>query len=137
MKQGFFQITTKLFLMDGNHLLILQDRQSGTADLPGGRITQDEFHAAWSQALRRELLEELGPQVQLTVQPQPLFAFPHFVLSDATDALGLAFRGSYLGGTIVLSDEHDRWEWVRLATLEPHGVFPPTLARAVERFALL
>lgn len=40
---GFFQITQKLFLRDGNQLLVLRDRKSGHGDLPGGRMNEDEF----------------------------------------------------------------------------------------------
>lgn len=132
---GTFQITTKLFLMDGNHLLILNDRKSGTGDLPGGRLTQAEIHMPWTEALLREVVEELGPKVRISIQRGPLFAFPHWIVESAQDAMGLAFRGSYLGGPIVLSEEHDSFRWVPIHSYDPDGTFSPTLALALKRFA--
>ncbi len=134
MKPGVFQVTTKLFLLDGTHLLTLRDRDSGTGDLPGGRLEQSEFNEPWEQAVEREVREELGDRILVSIHPESLFVFPHFILKDRVDALGVAFRGTYLGGPLELSEEHDRWKWVNLKSYEPEGFFPPTLAAAIRRF---
>lgn len=134
MDHGSFQITTKVFLMDGNHLLILKDRASGLADLPGGRITQSELHAPWLNAVHRELREELGSGVQLVVRPRPIFVFPHIILKENKDALGVAFPGRYFGGQIDLSDEHDSLEWINPLVGSPSWAFPPTLEQAMKQF---
>lgn len=129
-----FQITLKLFLMAGSHLLVLRDQKSQTGDLPGGRITGAEFTGPWHSALERELREELGTGLRAVIRSEPLFVFDHLILEEQAPALGIAFQGSYLGGPLTLSDEHDHFEWVELSSYEPEGFFASTMARAVRRF---
>ena len=42
-KHGLFQITQKVFIRNGNLLLVMKDKKSGAGDLPGGRMNEDEF----------------------------------------------------------------------------------------------
>jgi len=133
MEPGSFQITLKVFLEKDGEFLVLRDRDSGTGDLPGGRLGRDEFYEPWHRALEREFREELGEDVRYRLEEEPLFIFPHFVIKDQTEALGVAYRARYLGGKIVLSEEHDQMSWEKTDAYNPDGFFPPTLAAAVRR----
>lgn len=137
VEPGFFQITLKVMLIKGNQFLILRDAIAQTGDLPGGRLAQTEFYQSWVDALRRELHEELGPDVQYTLHEEPLFHFPHRILSAQTDALGIVYRATYRGGNLQISDEHDDFAWVSLDTYDPTGFFSASMAAAIRRFQAL
>ncbi|HMV65975.1 MAG TPA: NUDIX domain-containing protein, partial [Myxococcota bacterium] len=126
---GRFEITLKALLVRDGRALVLRDRLSGQADLPGGRITQAELHGPWLDALRREIAEELGDGVVVELPAEPAFVFPHVLPTSRGDALGMMWIGRWTRGEPVLSDEHDRWELVPLA--EAASRFRETLAPAV------
>lgn len=110
MNNGSFQITLKLLLWDKNRFLYLKDRVTGFGDLPGGRILQNE-HYNWIEALKREILEELGI-LNYNINPDPVYCFPHFVSKDQKDSVAILFEGKYIGGTINLSEEHEEFKWI-------------------------
>lgn len=134
MEPGFFQITLKVFLRRGGTFLVLHDRVGQVGDLPGGRLSHAEFYEDWAACIRRELREELGPDVTYTLDEEPVFLFPHYIVSAETDGLGVAYRADYTGGAIRLSDEHDGYAWEPIATYDPAGVFTEHMARAVRRY---
>lgn len=128
---GRFEITFKALLLRDGAALILRDRVSGKADLPGGRITQAELHQPWPDALRREITEELGAAAIVEVDGEPLFSFPHVLPTSRGDAVGMMWIGQWTGGELTLSPEHDQWELVPLAQVADR--FVETLAPAVAR----
>lgn len=122
-KHGFFQITQKLFLRKGDELLILRDRKSGLGDLPGGRMNEDEFFEDWNLSIEREIEEELGPQIKIKVFPKPLFVHKHKVNEGNFPCIIIAYHANFLGGEIILSDEHDYIAWKNVRTFEPNPLF--------------
>ncbi|MBU43060.1 MAG: hypothetical protein CMN76_07585 [Spirochaetaceae bacterium] len=112
--------------------LVLTDSSSGEGDLPGGRINQDEFYSDFHDCLAREVTEELGA-VEYLLNPYPLFVFPHFVAKDGKDALGVAYVGRYLSGSLQLSEEHNHFQWYRFAD-SPEPAFRSTMLAAVNIF---
>ena len=76
-KHGLFQITQKVFIRNGNLLLVMKDKKSGAGDLPGGRMNEDEFFLDWMDSLNRELIEELGSNFQVKINPVPIFVHKH------------------------------------------------------------
>tara|TARA_B100001939_G_scaffold348218_1_gene374253 strand:- start:3806 stop:4330 length:525 start_codon:yes stop_codon:yes gene_type:complete len=149
---GRFQITLKLFLWspelsdDANvvkntdsdtspksgYFLVMQDSATGQGDLPGGRINRDEIYDPFERSLAREVQEELG-QIQYRMNPDPLFIFPHFVARDQTEALGIAYAGQLLGGSLELSDEHNHYFWASMNEDVPE-IFTDTMRSAVHTF---
>lgn len=128
---GRFEVTLKALLLRDGAALVLRDRVSGKADLPGGRITQAELHRPWIDALRREITEELGAAAIVEVEGEPLFSFPHVLPTSRGDAVGMMWIGQWTGGELTLSSEHDQWEFVPLAQVADR--FVETLAPAVAR----
>ena len=133
MTPGFFQISLKLFLMRGDELLILRDRASKYGDLPGGRLGETEIYLPFPESLGREIREELGESVRYSLNPEPLFVFPHKMIAGH-EALGIAFIGRYEGGEIELSEEHGQMKWENVRSFDPRSVFFAHLLDAVLRF---
>lgn len=128
---GRFPITLKVLVVREGLALVLRDRGSGYADLPGGRIEPGEVGPPWLPALRRELAEELGPY-PVVVAEEPSLLFAHHIHATGEEALGILFLGCGDDGEIVLSDEHDGLAWVPWAALGDVD-FPPTMLAAVRR----
>lgn len=142
LEPALFQITLKIFLCHGDRLLVLHDRVGQTGDLPGGRFGAGEIYRDWRESALRELAEELGESIadQARIGAEPLFYFPHFVDASGYEALGIAYRATLdlptdaPPPTPVLSEEHDRFEWVPIADYDPMPVFRDYLLQAVRRF---
>ncbi|MEM1125246.1 MAG: NUDIX hydrolase [Bacteroidota bacterium] len=137
MEPGFFQISLKVFLRRDGAFLVLRDQLTQLGDLPGGRLGQDELYGTWTEAVHRELTEELGPDASYLLHPEPLFTFPYYIPSAGTDALGVAYVADYLGGSIHLSEEHDAAHWVSIDQYDPADHFSDHIGRAVRRFQRL
>ncbi|ALO24488.1 NUDIX hydrolase [Leptospira borgpetersenii serovar Ballum] len=133
-KHGFFQITQKLFLRKGDELLILRDRKSGLGDLPGGRMNEDEFFEDWNLSIEREIEEDLGPQIKIKVFPKPLFVHKHKVNEGNFPCIIIAYHANFLGGEIILSDEHDYIAWKNVRTFEPNPLFTEYMLDAVNLY---
>lgn len=133
-KHGFFQITQKLFLRDGNLLLVLRDRKSGHGDLPGGRMNEDEFFQDWTESISREISEELGSNIQIEVKPKPIFVHKHRVNEGNHPCIILAYDAKRIEGKVELSDEHDYMEWVDIKSFDPKKLFSEYMLEAVQLY---
>lgn len=130
-KHGFFQITQKLFLRDGDLLLVMRDRKSGFGDLPGGRMDEDEFYSDWVLSIQREVSEELGPNVKVDINPKPFLIHKHKVNEGNHPCIILGYHASLVSGQIIMSDEHDFMEWVNVKTYNPSPLFTEYMLDAV------
>ncbi len=133
-RHGFFQITQKLFLRDRDKLLILRDRKSGYGDLPGGRMTEEEFFGDWLQSLRREIGEELGNEFHYEIEPEPFLVHRHRIIQGNHPCIIIGYKGIFQGGTIHMSEEHDFMNWVRIQEYNPQGFFAEYMLEAVKKY---
>lgn len=129
---GYFQITLKVLLWDKDFFLYLKDAISGKGDLPGGRITRNEFFD-WHAGLKRELEEELGRELQFEISPLPGFCFPHYIEKDKNHAVVVLFEGQYLGGKIQISGEHVSYDWLH-KDADLGKYFSDTFLKGLEHF---
>jgi 8-oxo-dGTP pyrophosphatase MutT (NUDIX family) len=133
-KHGFFQITQKLFLRDGDSLLVLRDQKSGHGDLPGGRMNEDEFFDDWTQSIFREINEELGEDINREVNPIPIFVHKHRVNDGNFPCIIIAYDAKLIDGNVKLSDEHDYMEWVDIKKFDPKNLFSEYMLDAVQLY---
>lgn len=133
-KHGFFQITQKVFIRKKNLLLVLRDRKSQIGDLPGGRISEDEFFADWLMSVRRELVEELGGGCIINVEAEPFLVNKHIVEDGKHPCIILAYKAEFVSGQVVISEEHDLFEWVDVFSYKPETLFKGFMLEVVQKY---
>lgn len=120
MKSYSIAVKTVIVNEAGETLLLRRSASNtsfvGCWEWPGGKVDPGEDFAA---AVLRECKEETGLDVEVTgLAGATEFEMPkvHVVL--------LCMEARIVGGEIVLSHEHDAWEWTPLGELA-HCRFPP------------
>lgn len=117
-----------------SEFLMLKYRNMEFWALPGGAMEKDETVMG---CLHRELREELG-EVQVEVLG---IAVARSFICDGLPAVSLIFLGTYLGGEIRLSDEHDAYRWTHIAEVEKGELTHPydidIFQRAAKLYPLL
>ncbi len=122
------RVAMKAVIVRDGKLLMLREASTyedgthpGRYHFPGGRINPGE---PFMDGLKREVLEETGLDC---VPGQPLFVGEWFpVIKGKPNHIVAVFIVCETSGQdIVLSDEHDDFQWVDLAALEKLDVVPP------------
>ena len=87
----------------------------GCWEWPGGKVAPGEDFAS---AVVRETREETGLDVEITgLVGATAFETPKFLIVQ------LCMEARITGGDIVLSHEHDAWDWAPLTTLGSRRLF--------------
>ena len=119
-----YNVAVKAFVRKGDQVLIMDDAfESGWGDLPGGRIGVGEFDMPLEEVLRREVTEELGPNIHYRINgPVALFRHrrPEVTEKNLPERriLMIGFELKYESGEIQLSDEHTGYHWLSLDEAE-------------------
>lgn len=125
-EKDLYFVAVKLFLRDGNKLLITHDI-FGSWDLPGGRIRKEEFDKPLESVIKRKIREELGAEVKYKLgEPNVFFRVEreeHNLRGQKVRIFAVGYDATYLGGTIQLGDHHDQKEWVDIKTFQPEKYF--------------
>lgn len=109
---AYFQVATKALLFSGGKLLVLVT-PDGYVDFPGGRVDEGEVELAWSEVLKREMAEELGPDVHFAIGSTLFVAKRSYHYEGKTYHIAaIYFASEYWGGTLQLSDEHTGYQWM-------------------------
>lgn len=125
-------VAAKAYVFKNDKLLILRkpekDRLGGsfpetTIDFPGGKLEAGE---SWETGLLREVAEE----VQLSISVgMPFNAWSR--MGKHRQILGVDFLAEWVCGDVVLSEEHDAYEWLTLKELRAtKDVLLPDIERA-------
>ncbi len=123
-------VAVTVLVFRGEHLLTMQ-RAADAAAGPGvwegvsGRVRPDEDPL---DAARRELLEETS--LEAAVRPRPVDVYAASRRGEPMTVI--VFAADHRRGEVVLSQEHDAFQWVALAELSALGV-PPRLIEAARR----
>lgn len=135
-----YQVALKLFVVDGESLLLLGDaRHNGLLDLPGGRINIGEETLPLQQILEREVAEELGESFRFELlSQQPVALFRNFPTESKTGRqlkiFLLGFAARQTGGEITLSDEHNSVCWKKISEINASKCFSPFFADGFKQF---
>lgn len=94
-----------------NGLVLVLVKENGDLDLPGGRVERGETAES---ALKREIGEETGLKVAIH-DPVHQWSF-HKTRGRLIN--GITFQCGYLNGKVKLSDEHKRYFWASIQTVD-------------------
>lgn len=129
----FFNISLKLILEnEKGEILGLKCRDEGSLsgyyEFPGGRINSEELNASYADVIAREATEEIGADVRYEgglLHPVSTGKFIYFShkLGRNNCIFLLFFKAKYLGGEIVISDEHRGYKWLDLKKEPPEKYF--------------
>ncbi len=116
-------VAQKLILRQGNKLLLLKHQLRDAWDFPGGRlnktVTKNPTQAELLKEFHREVLEEVGEDVEYTIEPNPITTALS-IKKDGKRYIFLVFyEGEYNKGEIKLCEEHTEYKWVDVNTYEP------------------
>ena len=138
-----FQISLKTLVADkAGRVLILKARQDGSMpnyfDLPGGRINKTETTTPIVKLVTRELKEELGGKVRLTLDEVPVAIGRHVYFSKSLsrnqDVMWILFKAYYRGGKIKISDEHEGYRWVKINKSNSNIYFTKGALRVIKNY---
>ena len=109
---ALYQVATKALLFKDDRILALIT-PDGYLDFPGGRVDESERDLPWTDALRREVAEELGEQVSIEIGQTLFVSKRQYDKDERTYYIAaIFFKCKYIDGDIELSDEHVNHEWL-------------------------
>ena len=122
---ALYQVATKALIFNGDKVLVLHTPDN-YIDFPGGRVDETERDIPWTEALKREIAEEVGNNFQVNIGPTLFVSKRHFQKQGKdVHIAAIFFECTYLDGAITLSDEHGRYTWMTmqelLTTTEPYS----------------
>ncbi len=140
-EKDVYFVAVKLFLRKEGRLLIMKDN-FGDWDLPGGRIQPHEFTVPFASILERKILEELGPNVEITTGNMPVVCMRHERIEQAPGnpkvrILALGYEGTLTKGNIVLSPRHTEMLWVLPQEFQPEQYFTGGWLEGVKEYLAL
>ena len=137
MDKDLYFVAVKLFIRDGNKLLITHDI-FGSWDLPGGRIKKDEFEKPMDRIIDRKVHEELGDEVKIEIgKPNNIFfrvERKEQKLGEIVRIFAVGYEAKYLGGEVNLGDHHDKMEWVHINNFKPEEYFTGGWLKGIKEY---
>lgn len=108
MKQEFY-FSTKALIIEDKKFLALYKLVDGKKwwDLPGGRM---EFGETAEETLSREIREELDVEIK----PLKLIDTWNYMRNENIQITGVIYHSEIISGEIIISKEHDGYEWVNI-----------------------
>jgi len=135
-KDTYF-VAVKVFLEKDGKLLILKDN-FGAWDLPGGRIKKDEFNIPLDQIIKRKMSEELGNNINYTID-QPVVFMRHERIEQTEGnptvrIFAIGYQGKLESGDIQLSPRHVEMIWVDPNNFKPEEYFKGGWLKGVQEY---
>lgn len=107
-----FDVGLKAFIEKEEKLLIVRESSGGLWEMPGGRIDVGEESEHLHNILLREVREELGGALLITIG-QPFYSWIRPLTNPKPSFVFLTgYRCQYEGGEIALSNEHADIRWI-------------------------
>lgn len=139
-KDTYF-VAVKVFLEKDGELFIFKDK-FGAWDLPGGRIKKHEFETALKDVIHRKMTEEIGDDVEYSVEDRPEVLMRHERIeavpgNPTVRIFGIGYRAEWKSGEPKLSPAHTEMQWVNLDDFSPEKYFTGGWLKGVEEYLTL
>ena len=120
-------VTQGVIIKNADGAVLALELKNGVYVLPGGHVDRGED---WLDALRRELKEEIGLEEFTVKKVVDIVALPYgdqslYIMTFLIDAPD--FREP------KLSDEHVRYAWVTLATMDQYNFWHETIKNRIRK----
>ena len=132
-------VATKAFVKHGDRVLILRESSkysdganAGRWDVPGGRLEPGQ---RFLESLRREVREETGLEPEIG-RPFHASEWRPTVRGEEWQIVGIYFECRADSEAVVLSEDHDVFEWIRPEDFRNYELIP-NLASAFEAYLAL
>lgn len=124
------KVAAKAVIEKDGKLLVLREANTyeegtniGRYGFPGGRLNSGE---SYEDGLRREVKEETGLQIEIS-HPVYVGEWRPVIKGVPTQIIAIFTVCKLVSGTIALSEEHDKYEWVdpknvTVKTMSPDGI---------------
>ena|SRR5688572_29557138 len=123
------RVAMKAVLINRGRVLLLREAatygdgtQRGRWHMPGGRIEPGEH---WQEALKREVLEETGIQDFKVLHPVFVGEWFPTIKGTPTHIVAMFHMCESKSDKVVLSTEHDKYEWVDYKNWKEFDVMDP------------
>lgn len=128
-----FDVGLKAFIERDGKVLVMRESIGGLWEVPGGRIDVGEEKLGLHEILQREILEELGPSLTVSIG-QPFTSWIRVWTPPKSGYVYLTgFRCPYIKGEIQISDEHSEMRWISPADIDTLD-FAPGFKVAIKKF---
>jgi 8-oxo-dGTP pyrophosphatase MutT (NUDIX family) len=116
-EHALYQVATKALIYKEDKVLVLHT-PDGYLDFPGGRVDESERNIPWTDALKREVSEEVGDSMQISIG-QTLFVSKRQYTKNGTSnhIAAIFYKCQHESGEVKLSDEHGYHEWLTIEEL--------------------
>ena len=133
-------VAVKAFLTDNfGKLLIMKDR-FGDWDILGGRLKEHEFETPLEAVLERKVREEISDAVEYKLgKPVVLMRHERNEILPSGERekrriFAVGYATKYMGGEIKMGKNHEKYEWVDIATFEPEKYFTGGWLKGIKEF---
>lgn len=115
-----FYVAVKALVCYGRKFLLIKRTTEARGDyyhweFPGGRL---EFGESPMQALKREINEEIGLEVEKLILLNAWNSFK----DECTEIIGLTYICTANGDNVMLSKEHSDYEWVTYEEMNDYNL---------------
>lgn len=111
--KALFQVSIKALVRQENKVLVLHT-PNGFYDFPGGRIDVDEEDVPYLEILSRELIEELGEDIQFDIGNMIFVTQRNYIAVGVKErVVAIYFAVDLINpNSILISEEHVKYEWI-------------------------
>lgn len=100
---------------------------AGKWDVPGGRINPGEH---WQQALKREVLEEVGLEIEIQHPVHTDEWFP-VIKGEQSQVIATYYKCKATTNTVALGSDHDAYKWITKKELTECELVLPSVKAAL------
>lgn len=128
-EKDYYFVAVKGFLQNNKGELLITKDRFGDWDIPGGRLTTEDFSKPLEIILKNKLQVELGDKVLFEIG-EPVIFMRHernevhsLRGKEKRRIFAIGYKVKYVAGEIQLGKNHEEYKWVDLNIFIPEKYF--------------